>query len=75
MAIDLAGRVPRVVSAISGRLIYLAVVILVIGVGFVAYGFKYREHPGNAASGRLGNDPGVLLERRPDTARNEYARH
>ena len=42
MAIDLAGRVPRVVSAISGRLIYLAVVILVIGVGFVAYGFKYR---------------------------------
>jgi len=42
MAIDLAGRVPRVVSAISGRLIYLAVVILVMGVGFVAYGFHYR---------------------------------
>ena len=42
MAIDLAGRVPRVVSAISSRLIYLAVVILVMGVGFVAYGFHYR---------------------------------
>lgn len=42
MAIDLAGRVPRVVSAISGRLIYLAVVILVLAVAFVAYGFHYR---------------------------------
>jgi type IV secretion system protein VirB10 len=42
MAIDLAGRVPRVVSAISGRLIYLAVVILVLVVAFVAYGFHYR---------------------------------
>jgi type IV secretion system protein TrbI len=40
--INLKGRLPRITSAMSPRLVYIGAALAVIGVLFVAYGFRYR---------------------------------
>jgi type IV secretion system protein VirB10 len=42
MAINLKGRLPRITSAMSPRLVYIGAALAVIGILFVAYGFRYR---------------------------------
>ena len=39
---NLSGRIPRITSAMSPRLIYIGVALAVAGVCFVIYGFHYR---------------------------------
>jgi type IV secretion system protein TrbI len=41
-SINLAGRVPRPLATISGRLVATAVVVFLLLVGAVVYGFRYR---------------------------------
>jgi hypothetical protein len=40
--INLKGRLPRITSAMSPRLVYIGAALAVIGVLFVAYGLRYR---------------------------------
>jgi type IV secretion system protein TrbI len=42
MAINLKGRLPRITSAMSPRLVYIGAALAVICVLFVGYGFRYR---------------------------------